>query len=291
MAEVFELGKALEKQEVAEELERASIKQVSFRLFDRIHINERKEKIGEKTGFRFLDKAICGAVKTFLYIIGAYTSVGKTALMTQLTANLLKHNSKIRIAIFSTEMSAEHILLRLMANRTAIPSMQIYRGSFDTERASVVDAAFKYFHDKNVWLYDSIYTFNGIYKVCKAIGYLDVVFVDFLQNMQGEGGIYDRMSILPVEFQKMAKELNTCVVAMSQVSNEAARSDSKVIGYKGAGEIAAACDLGLWLDRNKNDEQRLDCYIRKNRHGPTGKTVLRYTDSFTRLAEVGQDGF
>jgi len=230
-------------------------------------------------------------VKTFLYIVGAYTSVGKTALMTQLTANLLKHNSKIRIAIFSTEMSAEHILLRLMANKTAIPSMRIYRGKLEAESAPVVDAAFQYFHDKNVWLYDSIYTFNGIYEVCKAIGYLDVVFVDFLQNMQGEGGIYERMSVLPVQLQMMGKELNTCVIAMSQVSNEAARGDPRIIGYKGAGELAAACDLGLWLERDKDDDQALHCYIRKNRHGPTGKASLRYTDSFTRLAEVGQDGF
>jgi replicative DNA helicase len=73
---------------------------------------------------------------------------------------------------------------------------------------------------------------------------------------------------------------------MSQVSNEAARGDPRIIGFKGAGEIAAAADLGLWLERDRDNESLLQCYIRKNRHGPTGKASLKYTDNFTRLEEL-----
>jgi len=84
----------------------------------------------------------------------------------------------------------------------------------------------------------------------------------------------------------MAKDLDICVVAMSQVSNETAKGESKIIGYKGAGEIAAACDLGLWLERDKEDDERLTCFIRKNRHGMTGVQELRFTNQFTRIVEV-----
>lgn len=278
-----------EAEEGTKSPEDASIKQVAFRLNDRINLNKQQEKIGEQTGFKFLDRSIYGLIKTFLYIIGGYTSVGKSALLTQLTVNLLKHNPSIRVAVFSTEMAAEHILLRLMANRTVIPSMAIFTGKLDPDRQIAVDGAFNYFHNKSIWLFDDVYTFDGIQTKCKAIQNLDVVFVDFLQNLQAEGGIYDRMSVLPVQLQKMAKDLDTCVVAMSQVSNEAARGDPKIIGFKGAGEIAAASDLGLWLERDKNDDTLLHCYIRKNRHGPTGKATLRYTNQFTRLEEVRQN--
>jgi len=175
-----------------------------------------------------------------------------------------------------------------MANRTGIPSLTIFGGKFTPETDGVIDGALNHFHNKRIWIYDDVYTFKGIEDRCKAIrtiSQLDVVFVDFLQNMQGEGSIYERMSIIPVQLQKMAKELDTCVVSMSQVSNEAARTDSKVIGYKGAGEIAAACDLGLWLERDRQDKELLLCSIRKNRHGPTGKKHLRFTDNFTRIVE------
>mgnify|MGYP000392011486 CR=1 FL=1 len=278
----------LEKKRPSIGLEDATIKQVAFRLSDRINLNKKQEKIGERTGFSFLDSTIQGFLKTHFWIVGGYTSHGKTALMIQLIVNALEHNPNITIAIFSTEMSAESILLRLMSNRTVVPSLSIFRGKFSPEIQNKVDEALDYFYTKNIWIYDDVYTFQGINDRCKAIKLvsgLDVVFVDFLQNMQGEGSIYDRMSVIPIQLQKMAKDLNTCVIAMSQVSNEAARSDSKVIGYKGAGEIAAACDLGLWLERDQKDKELLLCAIRKNRHGPTGKKKLRFTDNFTKIVE------
>jgi hypothetical protein len=278
--------RAYPKVDAQESMERACIEQVVFRLHDRIELNKAEEKIGERTGFRFIDDSIYGLVKTFLYIIGAYTSVGKTALMVQLIVNCLKYNPKIKIAVFSTEMSAEHIVLRFVANQTAISSLRIYRGRFDHKTRQTILEAFNYFLNKNIWLWDDVYTFRGMYDRCKALDGLDAVFVDFLQNMQGEGGIYERMSILPVELQKMAKGLNTSIVAMSQVSNEAAKGSQGIIGYKGAGEIAAACDFGLWLERSKQDKRNLECFIRKNRHGPTGNAVLRYSDNYTRLEET-----
>lgn len=267
-------------------IERACVEQVVFRLHDRIELNKAQEKIGERTGFRFIDDSIYGLVKTFLYIVGAYTSVGKTALMVQLIVNCLKYNPNIKIAVFSTEMSAEHIMLRLVANRTAISALKIYRGRFDKQTHETILGAFKYFINKNIWLCDDVYTFKGIHDTCKALEDPDVIFVDFLQNMQGEGKIYERMSTLPVQLQQTAKELNTAIVAMSQVSNEAAKGNQNIIGYKGAGEIAAACDFGLWLERSRQDKQALDCFIRKNRHGPTGNAELRYSDNYTRLEEI-----
>lgn len=267
----------------------SGIKDVAFRLNDKININKTAGKIGERTGFRFLDKVIEGFVKTHFWTIGGYTSVGKTALMVQLIVNALGRNPNIRIAIFSLEMSAEGNLLRLIANRTGVPSMAILKGQSIPEIQERIDDALDYFHIKNIWIHDDLYSFEKVFlrsKQLKITQGLDVVFVDFLQNMQGQGTIYERMSILPVQLQKMAKDLDTCVVAMSQVSNEAARSDSKIIGYKGAGEIAAACDLGLWLEQDSKDEELLLCAIRKNRHGPKGRKQLRFTDNFTRIDEV-----
>lgn len=253
---------------------RSGIKHVAFRLSDQININKKTGRVGQQTGFRFLDRSIEGFIKSYFWTIGAYTSHGKTALMVQLVVNLLEQNKPTKLAIFSTEMNAEGILLRLLANRTGVPSMKILRGDSIPEIQERIDGAFDYFHTKNVSIHDDLYTFEKIFLRCKQLkmtGGLDVVFVDFLQNMQGKGTIYERMSVLPVQLQKMAKDLNICVVAMSQVSNEAARSDSRVIGYKGAGEIAAASDLGLWLERDPEDKEALFCAIRKNRHGPTGK--------------------
>ena len=266
--------------------DRASIREVSIRLKATIKRNKDQGKIGEKTGFRFLDRAIGGFVKTHLWIVGAYTSHGKTAFMVQLIIYALEHNPDMRIAIFSTEMSAETVLLRLLSNKAALRSLELYGGKLSHDTQHELDEALEYFNNKKIRIYDNCYTFEAINKASMATPNLDVVFVDFIQNMEAEGGIYDRMSVIPIQLQRMARELNTCVVAMSQVSNDSVRDESALIGYKGAGEIAAACDLGLWLKKDLKNPEEVRCAIRKNRHGPTGQHDLRFENSFTRLVEV-----
>ena len=266
----------------------AKIDKIGFRLADQIDINRSVGKIGEKTGFKFLDQAIEGFIRSHLWVLGAYTSSGKSAMMIQLIVNALKENNMLKTAIFSTEMTSESILLRFLANRTKVPTFAILKGESIPEVQTRIDNAFDYFHSKDLWIYDDVYTFEAMFLKCKQLkitGGLDVVFIDYLQNMQGAGSIYERMSDLAVNLQKMAKDLDVCVVAMSQVSNESAKAESNIIGYKGAGEIAAACDIGLWLERDREDERRLVCSIRKNRHGITTKQELRFANQFTRIVE------
>jgi replicative DNA helicase len=259
-------------------------------IIDRLRIEVRKRrkagKIGEGSGFRFIQKAIGGLVPTFLYVVGAYTSAGKTAFMIQLTINAIINNPKIKSAIFSTEMVSIHILLRMLANLSGTPTLSILQGNLSREQETILTNASKRLKNSNIHIFDNIYTSKGIRQACERIGGLDVVFIDFIQNLQGEGGIYERMSRIAIELQQIAKEHNTCVVAMSQVANQALREDSQIIAYKGAGEIAAAADLGLWLSRDPNNPKDLKVAIRKNRHGTTGKVDLRYINSFTAIEEI-----
>jgi len=267
----------------------SGIRQVAFRLHDQITVNWRAGRIGQRTGFKFLDKTIKGFIPAHLWIVGGYTGVGKTAFMIQLVVNSLLENPNIRIGIFSTEMPSEAILLRFVANRAGVPAMAILQGGSIPEVQKRIDDAFEYFQDKGIWLYDDLYTFEKIFLRVKQLRMtegLDIVFIDFLQNMHGEGTLFERMSTIPVRLQQMAKNLDVCVIAMSQVSNEAAQTNSRVIGFKGAGEIAAASDLGLWLERDPDDKEALLCSIRKNRHGMTGKKRLRFVENFTRIIEV-----
>jgi len=267
----------------------SGIRQVAFRLHDQIAANRRVGRIGQRTGFKFLDQVIEGFLPAHFWVIGGYTSVGKSAFMIQLVVNSLLENPNVRIGIFSTEMPSEAILLRLVANRAGVPAMAILRGDSIPEIQRRIDDAFEYLHNKNIWLHDDFYSFEKIFLRCKQLkmtGGLDLVFVDFLQNLRGGGTLYERMSVIPIQLQKMAKDLSICVVGFSQLSNEAARSDSRIIAYKGAGELAAACDLGLWLERDPDDKEVLLCAIRKNRHGPTGKKGLRFANNFTRIVEA-----
>jgi hypothetical protein len=58
-----------------------------------------------------------------------------------------------------------------------------------------------------------------------------------------------------------------------------------LINYKGAGEIAASADLGIELEREKDNKERMRFIIKKNRHGMLGESVLEFTNEYTRLTE------
>lgn len=265
----------------------------------KIEIMQNKEKgsLGIDPGFAFLKKTIRAFMPGHLWIVGGYTSHGKSAFAVELISRALANSFGVHIVLFSTEMSAEAYILRLVANQTGIPSLALLQGNHISEFQRKIDQAFEFLYEKNLIIFDDLYKFKEIAERArriKAESGLDLLFIDFIQNLKGEGSsIYERMSILSPELQALAKELSCTLIATSQISNEGVKDNSGLINFKGAGEIAAACDLGLWLERerdNKKDfkinSEILNVFIRKNRHGPLGKSTLRFFDNFTRLEEV-----
>ena len=71
---------------------------------------------------------------------------------------------------------------------------------------------------------------------------------------------------------------------MSQLT--IAQSEGDTIAYKGAGELAEAADVGIYLKRSNTDKARILVQIKKNRHGPLGEGVMEYTNNWTSLVEV-----
>jgi len=258
--------------------------------------NQARGFLGIDPGFEFLKKAIKAFIAGHLWIVGGYTSHGKSAFAVELIYRVLVNSLGVHITLFSTEMTKESYLLRLVANQIGIPSLALLQGDHIPEVQNRVNQAFEFLYKKNLIIFDDLYKFKEIAERArniKAQSGLDLLFVDYIQNVMGEGSIYERMSILAPQLQALAKELSCTVIAMSQISNEGVRDNSGLINFKGAGEIAAAADLGLWLERERDKKEGfkvnsevLNVFIKKNRHGPLGKSTLRFFDNFTRLEEV-----
>lgn len=247
--------------------------------------------IGLDPGFKFLQRSIRALIPSHLWIVGGYTSIGKTTFVIDLIMRILK--SDPGVAVFSLEMSSEQYALRMIANQTGISVLNLMFDEIGDEQNMVIHDAFQMLSKTKVYLFDNVYRWNEIENICrilnKRVG-IDLVVIDFIQNLLGKGSIYDRMSQLSPKMQALAKELNLTVMALSQVSNEAAKESLEIIGYKGAGEIAAAADLAIWLQRIEKEEGKVKALIRKNRHGPLGKRTLKYVSNYTRFEEEDEVG-
>ena len=139
----------------------------------------------------------------------------------------------------------------------------------------------------NPSVYDTSYDIEDIrlkIKKHKIQNNIKVVCIDFIQNLLGHGSLYEKMSHAITQLQKIAKEFQITLIVLSQVSNESMKGNTGVIGLKGAGELAQVSDIVLWLERNKDHEQHLDCEIKKNRpFGIKGLIPLQFSKSWTRI--------
>jgi replicative DNA helicase len=221
-----------------------------------------------------------------LWVIGGYTSVGKSTLLTQLITDICKEGGKV--LVFSLEDSRKEKMLRLIANQANIPLMRLMTGNIHGLEDRISDAVKKL----KAWelnIYDDIYTVEEMrlkIKKHKIRSGLDVIAIDYIQNIIGDGSLYDRISTSVIKLQKIAKELEVTCIVISQVSNEAMKTTSEVIGLKGAGELAAAPDIILWLKRHKDTskDKWLDCEVRKNRaFGVTGTIPLAFNETWTSI--------
>jgi len=135
--------------------------------------------------------------------------------------------------------------------------------------------------------HDDLYGFEEIKKAIIDGGY-EFVVVDFIQNVMAvERDEYARLSRIALEFQKLAKQTNACILLLSQLSNEAARRDS--MEYKGSGSIATVCDLGFFIKRSEVsiglDNQAI-LILRKNRRGTYGEFTFNFKQPGGLITEV-----
>lgn len=225
-----------------------------------------------------------------LFIVGAYTSVGKSAWLVDFICRMYGGIENPGIAVFSTEMSAEQYLLRMISNRTGIPSWAITENKLYPDQTETFVKEQIFFSKRNLYLYDRLYKIEDIERTARLLKQrgLDIIAIDYLQNLWGEGTIYDRMSRLAPLLQYLAKDLQITVIALSQVSNQFQREKGSggVFGFKGAGEIAASADLAIELERDRDIKERMIFKVVKNRHGRLGEGALDYVNHFTRLEEV-----
>lgn len=244
--------------------------------------------------YDLLAKTIRKVSPGHLFIVGAYTSTGKSAFLVDLICRMYRHSINPGIAIFSTEMSCEQYLIRCLSNQTGVPGWTITENKLYPNQIEPVEKAKSHFKSRNLYLYDNLYKIEDIERTARLLkeeGCLDILAIDYIQNLWGEGSIYERMSKLSQILQYMAKELNITVIALSQVSNQHIRDgNNQLHGYKGAGEIAASADLGIELVRDAADKRRILFQIKKNRHGPTDEGVLEFDIKFTGLKEIIEEG-
>lgn len=226
------------------------------------------------TGFHSLDEYLDGGfMRKELVVLGAYTGVGKSYVAGQMFWNVAQKGFKC--GYFSLEISAETVVSRLMGALANIKPTRIVAGLLtEDEFEEKLEAKAKLLAYQNfMYFYDDIYKLELIEKEAKENGY-EFIVIDFIQNVLYQGkDEYERLSKISLALQKLAKDTNSCILALSQLSNEAAKHN--YMEFKGSGSIATVCDLGIFLKRSdpENNENWIELLVKKNRRGFSGGKI------------------
>ena len=264
------------------------------KVMSRFDLVQERNKVcgsmGKRTGFELLQHDYITYQPGHLWVIGAWTSVGKSTLMVEAVNRFLAENAGGRVAIFSTEMTEEQNVARILANTTGINANVILSGQMNDNHKERVDAHKLAVAAKRLNIYDKLRDVDDIMAQCRKLahsGGIDIVWIDFIQNLTrpGSKSPYEMFSQIAKDLQALAHDLRCTVVCLSQLPNHAGREDTGILEFKGAGEIAAACDVGVLMKRAKEDKTQILFDVRKNRHGKCGKYLLQFDNGWTRIIE------
>ena len=238
------------------------------------------------------EEAFCISVsgQDNLYITDDYVVTHNTAFMVEAVNRFLAENAGGRVAIFSTEMTEEQNVARILANTTGINANVILSGQMNDNHKERVDAHKLAVAAMRLNIYDKLRDVDDIMAQCRKLahsGGIDIVWIDFIQNLSrpGSKSPYEMFSQIAKDLQALAHDLRCTVVCLSQLPNHAGREDTGILEFKGAGEIAAACDVGVLMKRAKEDKTQILFDVRKNRHGKCGKYLLQFDNGWTRIIE------
>lgn len=266
-------------------------KEVVSRFAATVKESIEKGIVGFSTGFQSLDSIYARFCPGYIWTMGGFTSVGKTATMVQMICNAMSGGENPSIIILSTEMTEVQVIARIISNFTAIPTYRILSGKYHSaEEADSVEKVKAALAAYRFELHDDIYQLSDIETALHKAdlrGGVDIAVIDYVQNCRWAEAKsqYQEQSEMAKRLQALAKDVKATLICLSQVSNDVGRGNTDQLELKGSGEWAAVSDYGVMLSRHKSEKHRLKFELKKNRHGPLTNFELEYKNEYTSLEE------
>ena len=225
---------------------------------------------GIVSGFEDLDNMLGGLQNSDLIILAGRPSMGKTALATNIAFNAAKYFSneeeKASAVMFSLEMSAEQIGLRILAEQAKIPSDKLRKGDLNERDSLELSNAYQEIHKLNFFFDDSpnltVSELRSKLRRYKNNYNIKLVLIDYLQLIKPEGSRDNRvneLSEITRNLKQLAKEFDLPVISLSQLSRQVENRDDKrplLSDLRESGSIEQDADVVMFIYRESYYLQR-----------------------------------
>lgn len=283
-------------------------------VIDQIHrmSDNRSDVTGIKTGFRDLDHLTHGFQRGDLIILAARPSMGKTAVALNLAMNVASYQPKEAVAVFSLEMSAESLAMRLLSARSRVAGDALRTGRIrNNDDWNRINEASDQLKSARIYIDDKSVTKTAeIFSKCRRLKSeqgLSLILIDYIQLISGASsgrGDYNRqqeVSEISRNLKALARELDVPVIALSQLSrNVESREDKRpqLSDLRESGAIEQDADIVMLLYRKsyyseeakeeaeKTGSEELEINVAKHRNGATRRVYLAFEPTTNALMSI-----
>jgi replicative DNA helicase len=290
---------------IAEQQSRGSgpinIKKILPLVTDRIDMLSQTDDAitGLSTGFSDFDNMTSGLQAGDLIIIAGRPSMGKTSF----SMNLAEHaaiTADKPVLIFSLEMPAEQLTLRLFSSLGRIDQHKVRTGNLSDDDWPRISSAVSMLSQSKMYIDDTPALSPQemrarARRVARENDGLSLILVDYLQLMTIPGSKENRtneVSEISRSLKALAKELQVPLVALSQLNRGLEqRADKRPVmsDLRESGSIEQDADVIAFIYRDEvynqdsPDKGMAEIIIRKQRNGPIGDFRLTFLGQFTRF--------
>ncbi|MGM5631582.1 replicative DNA helicase [Apibacter raozihei] len=263
---------------------------------------------GIPSGFKHVDKITAGWQPSDLIIIAARPGMGKTAFILSMARNIAI-SSEVPIGIFSLEMSAEQLMMRMISSETGIESEKLRKANLSELEWQQLYSRVNKLEKAPIFIDDSpgISVFDLRAKARRLVSQhgVRIIMIDYLQLMSAGGkGIGNReqeIATISRSLKAIAKELEIPVIALSQLSRSVeTRGGSKkplLSDLRESGAIEQDADIVTFIYRPEyykleTWEDGTPCsgqgefIIAKHRNGALEDVRLKFTSSQAKFSDL-----
>ncbi|MGB9094435.1 MAG: replicative DNA helicase [Gallionella sp.] len=264
---------------------------------------------GTATGFTDLDRMTSGLQPGDLIIVAGRPSMGKTALAINIAENVAM-DSKLPVAIFSMEMGATQLAMRMLGSVGKLNQQDLRTGRLQDDDWGRLTHALGKLNDAPIHIDESAALSaldlrarsRRLHRQSNGLG---LIVVDYLQLMSSNVGKASEnrateISEISRSLKALAKELHVPVIALSQLNRSLEQRPNKrpvMSDLRESGAIEQDADLILFIYRDEvynsdsPDKGKAEIIIGKQRNGPIGMVALAFRGEYTRFDNLAPGSY
>jgi replicative DNA helicase len=264
---------------------------------------------GTATGFTDLDRMTSGLQAGDLVIVAGRPSMGKTAFSINIAENVAM-DSKLPVAIFSMEMGASQLAMRMLGSVGKLNQHDLRTGRLQDDDWGRLTHALGRLNDAPIFIDESAALSSldlraRSRRLHRQNNGLGLIVVDYLQLMSSNTGKASEnrateISEISRSLKALAKELHVPVIALSQLNRSLEQRPNKrpvMSDLRESGAIEQDADLILFIYRDEvynsdsPDKGKAEIIIGKQRNGPIGKVELAFRGEYTRFDNLAPGSY